>query len=251
MKKSTSWGGVSKWYDELLKDNDSYQAKVILPNLTRILGDIKGKYVLDLACGQGFFSQAFKDLDAHVMGIDIAPELIERAREHVPSMQFHVAPAHVIPMVKSGTQDVVVITLALQNIKEYRETIAECARVLMPGGQLTIVLNHPMFRIPKKTHWEWDEEKKIQYRRVDSYMSESAHEIDMHPGEQKKKQVTVSFHRPLQVYVKALLKEGFLISGIEEWISHKKSEKGPRQKAEDVARKEIPLFMAISAKREG
>jgi hypothetical protein len=36
---------------------------------------------------------------------------------------------------------------------------------------------------------------------------------------------------------------------LEEWISHKKSEKGTRQLAEDVARKEFPLFMALELRK--
>ena len=68
----------------------------------------------------------------------------------------------------------------------------------------------------------------------------------MHPG-QAKKSFTVSFHRPLQVYTKVLGKHGFAITRIEEWISHRISQKGPRSEAEDVARKEIPLFMYCEA----
>ena len=61
---------------------------------------------------------------------------------------------------------------------------------------------------------------------------------------------TVSFHRPLQVYIKALTKAGFVVSRLEEWISHKKSGSGPRQAAEDTARKEIPLFLCIEARKK-
>ena len=35
--KDTSWNSVASWYDELLKGDDSYQAKVVLPNLLRFL----------------------------------------------------------------------------------------------------------------------------------------------------------------------------------------------------------------------
>ena len=73
----------------------------------------------------------------------------------------------------------------------------------------------------------------------------------MNPGEKmiKKKTYTVSFHRPLQDYFKSLVDTGFFVSGFEEWISHKKSQIGPRQKAEDIARKEIPMFACIVASK--
>ena len=62
---------------------------------------------------------------------------------------------------------------------------------------------------------------------------------------ENKKVLTKSFHRSLQDYTKAFAKAGLCISKIEEWISHKQSQSGPRQKAEDVARKEIPIFMCL------
>ena len=74
----------------------------------------------------------------------------------------------------------------------------------------------------------------------------------MHPGKAargEKTQETYSFHRPLQVYAKILANAGFVIARIEEWESHRESEKGPRREAEDRARKEFPLFLAIVAEK--
>ena len=44
-----------------------------------------------------------------------------------------------------------------------------------------------------------------------------------------------------------ITKNNMLLSRAEEWESHKKSEKGKRQSAENIARKEIPLFLALEA----
>jgi hypothetical protein len=42
-----------------------------------------------------------------------------------------------------------------------------------------------------------------------------------------------------------------LVESLEEWPSHKNSNSGPRAAAENTARKEIPLFMAIRAVKAG
>jgi hypothetical protein len=102
-------------------------------------------------------------------------------------------------------------------------------------------------RVPQSSSWGFDEEKKVQYRRLDAYLSGKKVTIDMHPGKGKKKSVTYSFHRSLQEYMKLLKGAGFCITRLEEWISHRVSEAGPRAKAEDVSRKEFPLFMMIEA----
>jgi hypothetical protein len=51
--------------------------------------------------------------------------------------------------------------------------------------------------------------------------------------------------------VKSLRNAGLLIDAIEEWASHKQSTSGPRAAAENVARKEIPMFMAMRAVKVG
>ncbi len=246
----TGWGEVAEEYEAgFIKNPQSYHASVILPNLLRIVGPKKDVKILEVGCGDGYFADAFAKEGASVVGSDIAKEMIDRAKERNGSLRWYVAPADKLEFAKDATFDVVVVVLAIQNIENLSGAIAEAKRVLVPGGELIFVLNHPVFRIPKKTSWGWDEENKVQYRRLDSYLSESSEEIDMDPGKQTGKRITHSFHRPLQLYIKVLAKHGFGVVGFEEWISNKKSQPGPRQKAEDIARKEFPLFLMIKAEK--
>lgn len=253
---STSWGPVASWYDNHLeKDTDSYHAKVVHPNLLRMIGDVNGKHVFDLACGQGIFSRSLVQKGAFVIGADISKELIILAeknnKEYKFKAHYFATPSHDLYMVKPDTQDVLVCVLAIQNIEKLQETVSEIARVLKADGRAYLVLNHPSFRNPTHTHWGYDEHEDKQYRRVEEYMSESKIKIDMTPGSKSDKKFTVSFHRPLQVYVKAFAKNGLAVTRLEEWGSHRESEKGPRQRAENVSRKEIPLFMAIELQKLG
>jgi ubiquinone/menaquinone biosynthesis C-methylase UbiE len=248
--KDTSWGKVAEWYDKHLeKSGDTYHDKVVHPNLLRMLGELKGKQVLDLACGQGIFSRLLADKGANVIGVDLGKELIELAEKRNEGYKFKIHYFHSgsddLYMVKDGTKDIVVCVLALQNIEKLQDTFKEASRVLKKGGKFVAVLNHPAFRNPTHTHWGYDEKEKRQYRRVEEYLSESKIKIDMTPGSFKDKKFTVSFHRPLQVYVKALSKYNLAVTRLEEWESHKESGEGPRKAAEDKARKEIPLFLAI------
>lgn len=249
MKKTTSWGKVANWYDQLLeKDNDSFQQKVILPNLVRSINLDKKQTILDLACGQGFFARVFAQSGAKIIASDISSELIKIAKGHVvKNIEYHVSPADKIDFCSDGSVDAITIVLALQNIKDVDSVLAQCARVLKKKGSLFLVLNHPAFRVPKLSSWQWDDKEKIQYRRLDAYASEFQTEIDMHPG-QKKTETTVSFHRSLQWYFKMLRKNGFAVTRFEEWISHREPTKGPRFVAENKARKEFPLFLFLEAK---
>ena len=247
--EKTSWGASAEWYDNYLETNkDSYQEKVIGPNLLRLLEIKKGMKILDLACGQGFFSRKFAVAGAVVTGADISKELIAAATKRSPDIAFHATPADKLGFAQGETFDAVTIVLAIQNIENMLGVFAEARRVLKPGGRILLVLNHPVFRIPKRSSWGFDESQNTQYRRVDGYLSNATSKILMHPG-QKESEATISYHRSLQDFFKTLHKAGFAVSRLEEWISHKKSQAGPRQKAEDTARKEIPLFMMLEARK--
>lgn len=240
---------MADWYDRLLGgETGSFQKEVILPSLLRLMAVKPAEHVVDLACGQGFFAGAFAQAGATVIGADISPELIERARKNAPSATFHVEPANAVPQIADGWASQAAIVLAIQNIEDARGAFAECARVLAPGGRLHVVMNHPAFRIPKRTSWGWDKENR-QYRRVDGYLTESKIAIDMHPGSDPSVR-TVSFHRSLQYYVKTLTRAGFRIVNLEEWISHKVSDSGPRAPEENRARREFPLFLYLEAEKK-
>ena len=200
-KKDTSWNAVAGWYDELLKNDDSYQAKVILPNLLRVLDLKKGEQVYDLACGQGYFANVFAHEGANVVASDLSKKLIETAKKDTKEkINFYITPAHRAQFLKDKSIDTVVVILAIQNIENVNEVLVECKRILKDNGRIIFVLNHPAFRVPQGSDWYFAD--GVQSRIVSRYLSESKLLIDMTPGEKdkKKKISTISFHRSLQYY---------------------------------------------------
>jgi ubiquinone/menaquinone biosynthesis C-methylase UbiE len=249
-KQDTSWGHVADWYHEHVSgSDDTYHQKVIKPNLLRVVGDVRGKRVLDLACGEGFFARALQRVGAHVTGADIAPELIAIAKKlGPPEISYLAAPAEHVPL-PDASFDAITCVLALQNIKDLSAALSEASRLLKRGGAFVIVLNHPCFRVLGYSQWGFDSLASVQFRRIDRYLSEDSHAVQMHPGSAPGV-TTPSYHRPLQLYVKELTKNDFVLVGLEEWISHRVSEQGPRAKAEDRARKEFPLFLMLNARKQ-
>jgi hypothetical protein len=145
--------------------------------------------------------------------------------------------------------DAAACVLAVQNVHPIGPVFEGVARLLRGRGRLVIVMMHPCFRGPKETSWGWDDARKVQYRRVDRYLVPRKAPIVAHPG-RKHSPYTWTFHKPIEAYAKALRNAGLLIDAIEEWPSHKSSDSGPRARAENVARAEIPLFMAIRAVKD-
>jgi ubiquinone/menaquinone biosynthesis C-methylase UbiE len=247
--KKTGWGGVAKWYDKHLKDDDTYHAKVVTPNLLRLVDLTSTQSLLELGCGQGYFLEKFFAASKKLTGVDIGLELIKIAKTNNKNIEYLVASADDTTILKDKKFDVIIVVLALQNMKDLNKVVDNIDRLLEEKGRVYIVLNHPAFRVPQFSDWVFDTQRHLQSRRVDAYMSSLEIGIDMNPGKQDKKNMTKSFHRPLQVYSKSFARHNFAITKIEEWISHKESEKGPRQEAENKARKEFPMFMCLEFKK--
>ncbi len=238
--ETSDWGEVSEWYGQLVgKRGHLYHQEVIWPNLLPLLNLKEGDSLLDLGCGQGALLEALpKGVFYH--GVDLSKELIAQAKKRGGTFTV----ADICKPLTLGEFSHITAILCLQNVPEAERAIANAANNVKRGGCFTLVLNHPAFRIPRQTHWEIDEKQKLQYRRVNLYLTPIKIPIQMQPSKGKSSTTTWSFHHSISDFSLWLYKAGFAIQLIEEWISPKKSS-GKNAKMEDRARKEIPLFLAI------
>lgn len=267
----TSWEQVAEWYDQMQGDagesgSDHYR-DVILPGTIRLVQPTAGMRVLDVGCGQGIVSRALAALGAAVVGIDASPGLIEAAKARGSeggravygvgdAGALEAALAALPTGTSTGSFDASACVMALGNIEPLEPVFRGVSALLKPGGRFVAVISHPCFRAPGQTSWGWDDAARSQYRRVDGYLSSGQHKIDMHPGlaahgRSGGDAVTWSFHRPIQTYVRLLAAAGLFIDAVEEWSSRRVSQPGPRAAAEDRARREIPLFLALRAVKMG
>jgi SAM-dependent methyltransferase len=190
------------------------------------------------------FSRALAQEGAHVTGIDAAPSLIKRAKTYPSRQPVRYLARDAAKIQDLGPFDAISAILCVQNMAHLGEVCQAAASVLKPGGRMVWVMNHPCFRIPRQTSWGYDEEQKIQFRRVDAYASPMTIPILMHPG-QKDSESTTSFHLSLAPLLATGFGAGLMLAGLDEWHSHKQSEPGPRAKAENRARSEFPLFLGL------
>ena len=244
----TDWGGVAEWYDELVGDSGSeYHREVVLPGVLRLMAMMKGEKAIDIACGQGVLCRLLHERGVEAMGVDAARELIAAARERGPAeIRYEIADARELGFLPADQFTAAACVLAVQNIDPLQPVFKGVGRLLKPGGKFVVVMMHPAFRGPKEASWGWDEKERVQYRRVDRYLMPRKTPIVAHPGKAPGL-YTWTFHKPIESYVKSLRGAGLLIDAMEEWPSHKTSTSGPRAAAENTARKEIPMFLAIRA----
>jgi SAM-dependent methyltransferase len=104
-----------------------------------LLGDIRGRRVLDFGCGSGENTLPLARRGARVVGVDISESLIRLARRRLEvnglsaAGRFVVGSAHDLP-VASGSVDIV-LGIAILHHLDLDATSREVHRVLAPGGR--------------------------------------------------------------------------------------------------------------------
>jgi phosphoethanolamine N-methyltransferase len=105
--------------------------------------DVRDQKILDIGCGIG--GPAFvlaEKYGAYVVGIDIEPELIERARQRAQELEIDSRCEFLLvepgPMTfPDESFDVVLSSGVIMQIEDKQQLFAEVLRVLKPGGVLT------------------------------------------------------------------------------------------------------------------
>jgi SAM-dependent methyltransferase len=114
--------------------------RAVLDRALREAGfDPRGKRVLDVGCGTGFFTAYYLDRGAEVSGIDIAPTSIERLRERHPEARFVLADVSDTRL--DGRYDLVNAFDVLYHITDdarWERALANLADAVAPGGLLLL-----------------------------------------------------------------------------------------------------------------
>lgn len=103
-----------------------------------------GEEVLEIGCGTGEALAAMAGARALVTGIDLSPRMLDQARRRLAraglTARLLEADGHALP-IASASQDAVFMSFVLDLIDtpELPGFLAECRRVLRPGGRLALV----------------------------------------------------------------------------------------------------------------
>lgn len=242
----TSWDSSEEWYNRCVGEKGHYYHEaIILKSAVRLLDLKPGNSLLDLGCGQGVLERQIPKTVQYT-GIDNSKALLSDAKKMSIKGEFLLGDVCAELPLKDQKFDAACFILSLQNMEFPELAIQQAALHLKLGGKLLLVLNHPCFRIPRQSNWGMDEQMHLQYRRMNVYMTPQKIPIQTAPSQGSKSASTFTFHQPLSYFISALSKNKLAVTNMEEWCSDKKSE-GGRAKAEDRARKEFPLFLAIMA----
>jgi ubiquinone/menaquinone biosynthesis C-methylase UbiE len=219
---SFGWDQMADWWDEHLGDEgDLWHRALIDPPLLRLVGDVHGLRVLDLACGNGYLSRRFARQGATVIGVDANAPIVERARlreaREPLGITYYVGDAAQLALPDHATFDIVVCNMALMDIEDAAGAIQEVARVLRPRGRFVASQAHPCFDKMATSGWAIERiyPDTTIWRKMSRYREVAVAEV---PWQRIPDRVvyTRAYHRPLSWYVCALRAAGLLIAALEE-----------------------------------
>ena len=125
------------------------------PTLRSLLPDLKGRRVLDLGCGFGWFCRWARDAGAaQVLSVDVSANMLARARETTPDSAITYQQADLEQLTLApATYDLVYSSLALHYIADLDRLLGEVHRALVPAGSLVVSVEHPIYTAPSAPGW--------------------------------------------------------------------------------------------------
>jgi ubiquinone/menaquinone biosynthesis C-methylase UbiE len=181
------------------------------PVLRELIGDVAGRDLLSLACGQGQDARLLARLGATVTGVDLSEEMLRHARRHEGSaaqgITYVRGDARDLSAFADRSFDGVVCHMALMDIPDLALTIGSVARVLRPQGWFVFSIVHPCYPGHVEVVADYLRDHRYRKRVPRAWLP------------------THAFHRPLGNYIGELAQSGFCLERVTE-VHHSDADNG-------------------------
>jgi ubiquinone/menaquinone biosynthesis C-methylase UbiE len=253
------WDLMAAWWDQKQgEEGDLWHRLLIEPTFERVIGDVGGLRILEIACGNGRLARRMARRGAAVTAVDASEGMLLHARqreaEDPTGTEYHLADAAGLGPLADGSFDLVVAGMALMDIADARGALLEAGRALRVGGRLVASLIHPCFDTGEENSC-WVAERYAYetrvFRKVGRYRELFEHSAAWRVGEREDPQAVMEtpyYHRPLSWYFRALKAAGLAVTALEE---PEPTEEFVAESSQGAYLREVPLHCVIEARKLG
>lgn len=232
---------IDEWIHKA-QTND-FRIYYMMPYTLEKLGNVKGKYILDLGCGEGGYSRELAHKGAMVTAADCSEVFIEyaknKAKEEDLSIDHCVLNANTLNDINDNHFDIVLCSMMLMDVEDLDGTLKEIHRVLKQNGKVFISILHPCFK-GKETKWISNNEN------IEVLISDY-HNPKEWIGEIKGMNAPILYrHRTMSDYIKAFVRSSFKIIDMNEPIP---TEEQSRMSSRVAWLKKIPMYLFIELEK--
>lgn len=217
---------------------------VEIPAMFKMLPSLNGLSILDLGCGYGEHCIKYVEMGANkVVGIDISEKMLQIAKKENSSSKIiykNLAIEDLFAL--NGCFDLVVSSLALHYIKDFKKATEEAYRLLNNGGFFIFSQEHPLSTCFKYgNRWTRDKDGNKIYANISNYSTDGQRESRWF------KDGIIKYHRTFESILNTLINTGFIIEQIAEPIP---SDEIMNQYPEYKDNIHKPDFLLIKAKKQ-
>lgn len=207
---------VLKNYIESRIDNDSPHNRTIKQKLFDMLGDYKGKSILDLGCGIGVFAKEISLMAGEVTGIDISKECIKYAQTYNNSSNIDYICMDIKDLASVNDKfDIVFSDMVFNYIENYDKLLSNIYSLLKDDGIIVFSQVHPISTASLGESSWIKENDKLKFQ-LDNYSNVSKRYRTYFKGKFE------LYHRRFEELINIAIKNNFeIIEVVEPYTSEK------------------------------
>ena len=211
-----------------------------IPSMNRLLPSVEGATVVDLGCGVGALARRLAEAGAaQVLAVDSSQRMLALATAH-PRVRYVRADLEELAL-PVQCADLVVSSMALHYIADYREFVQRVAHWLKPNGRFVFSIEHPVCTAADPmTGWLPAGDSTVMWP-VDDYASEGPRIQNWIV------QGVVKHHRRLSTLIGGLIEAGLQLTGIDEPVPASDALREQPQLAEHLRRPPVLVLSALRA----
>ncbi|MGG3942587.1 class I SAM-dependent methyltransferase [Peribacillus psychrosaccharolyticus] len=211
------------------------------PVLLQLIGEVRGKKVLDLGCGDAEIGKELLEAGCSFYeGVDGSVNMVGKAQQALTSesSRIHLASMEDWDFPRES-YDLVISRLALHYLEDLQKVVQQIHHSLKPGGHFIFSVQHPILTSSinnpegeqKRSSWLVDDYFKIG-NRTEKWMGKDV----------------IKYHRTIEEYFRIINDCGFRVSTLKECTPQRKYF---TSEEEYLRRMRVPIILLMSCEKAG